>query len=39
MNQMYLGLAVLLCLATALTIGLRVLQSLVETPDYTVIDE
>ena len=29
---MYLALAVLRCLATLLTVGLRVLQSLVEAP-------
>ena len=39
MNQMYLALVVLFCLATLLTIGLRGLQSLVEAPDYTVIDD
>ena len=33
------ALAVLLCLATLTTVGLRVLQSLVEAPDYTVIDD
>jgi hypothetical protein len=36
---MNLVVAVLLCLATLTTIGLRVLQSLVETPDYTVIED
>ena len=36
---MNLVVAVLLCLATLTTIGLRVQQSLVETPDYTVIKD
>jgi hypothetical protein len=36
---MNLVLAVLLCLAMLTTIGLRVLQSLAETPEYTVIED